>query len=316
MITNKISYLTLVGFLLLTSQMMKAQKVIPHVSEVSYTDSGKMTNQRVSLFFIDTTTNKTFDTIDLAELNPFNKLPLKFISNDERFNKIYSITSMRDYEKLFPKEYREQWYEIDLFNSYDTSYIFEVEEIVHSTYEYTINEINGWVAICFFLDSRSKEDDNPNSAIGIIMVFDNKNKLVFTLKNTPGGGEMAISDDGRYLAYYSNCMGPDLVLINSYIEIIEIATNRVIFRKVGSFHGPTSGNYHNLIQFTEELNGGYKIDYYFVTDLCKIYSLEYSINSPDGQLSDIIPTGLIYKNKNGQKFFKEFERDLEIIDVK
>lgn len=303
-------------FLMIVSHSLNAQKIDIGESRVSHTGFG-LKNMKVSLYFVDTTTREVYDSIDLAELNPYNHISLRAISADERFNKVYEVTNRQDYEKLFPKKYREQWYDVDYIdddNGTDSGYVFD--EILNTSYDYTINRFNGYVAVSFSLVSTSKNDYNPNGAIGIVMVFDNKKNLIFTLENGPGAGEMAVSDDGRYLVYSSGCMGPDVVLIRSFIEVIEIKTNRVVFREEGVFDGPSGGYCRDIIQFSQNFDGGCVRDYYFNTRLNKVYSLYYNPESAGDRLTDITPEGVIYKDKNNRQFFLEFEKDMELVEIK
>ncbi len=295
-------------FLIALSNCIVAQMIA--VKKDKQTDKNGY-NIKLALHFYDTTKKKLVDSLDLIELNPYNYLPYTKVSVNEQFNTVYRINNFADFDHLFPKVYRDKYFQNCNVDS--SRYLGLLFSNINLS---TFNLSNSFIAISFDLIARQENSDLLDGAISTILVFDNKKNLIYKKENCKSVKNLAVSDDGVYMAYCYGAGGPDNTLIINGIEIIETKTNRIVFKELGNFSGPSGGCYPDLIQFECTYSGGFIRDYYFNTRTKTIYSYYYNSHTTRAALIDIKPEGLVYKDKNDKQSILYFKKDFDVIKIK
>jgi hypothetical protein len=279
--------------------------------EKSKTD-GKQTNTKLSVYFSDSSRKAAISSLDLYDLNPYNHMSLRYVSTDRMNNKTYDISSYEDYEKLFPVAYQQKYFKDNIVNPGQYKGLLS-SSIALSNYEKPCK----YIAIAYNLFAQPQNSDQIDGAISTIFVFDNKKNLVYKKENVLCvNNEIAVSDDGKYVAYRYGAAWADGILINDGVQIINTANDEVVFQDSGYVEGPSSGYYPNIIRFSCNYENDYVRDYYFNTNNHNLYSLFYNKSENQDNLVDIKPDGLLYSGKNGNEYFLFFEKDLHVMSIK
>lgn len=303
------SILTLI-LLLVVSHFSSAQ-IIEVKKNRTKTDNG--TINTISVYFVDTTSKIISDSLDLHNLNPYNQLPYEISSSKMGKDKTYEINSFNEYDKLFPSNYRSKYF-IDYFVEPGKYIGLLSSTFALSSYEKPVN----YIAIAFNLFARPNYSDQIDGAISTIFVFDNKKNLVYKKENVLCvDNEIAISDDGKYLAFRYGAAWSDGILLKSGVQIVNTNTDTIVFEESNGYvEGPVSGYYPDLIEFACYLGNYFVRDYYFNTKKSKLYSLRYNSHEKEGTLIDIKPDGLLYMDRNGEEYILLFDKDLEVQIIK
>ncbi len=299
-------YIPTIILLLMISALSPAQSIQVSVSRTE-TDDG--TKSSVSVYFVDTTNKTINDSLDLYDLNPYNQLPYESHSTKWAKNKTYEIASYNEFDKLFPANYRKKNFVEDNVKPGRYSGLLSSTIAISS-----IEKPANYVAIAFSLFAKPNNSDQIDGAISTIFVFDNKKNMIYKNDNVLCvNNEIAISDDGRYLAFCYGAAWSDGQMIKDGIQIVNTKTGAIVFEdNKGYVEGPSGGNYPDLIQFTCNLGNFYVRDYYFNTKSSKLYSLRYNRLENENTLIDIKPDGLLFKDRSGREFFMLFEKSFDI----
>lgn len=266
----------------------------------------------LSVYFIDTITRKKVDSLDLYDLNPYNHLQFESRSTNWANNKMYQIKSFDEFDKLFPADYRQKYF-VDYYVEPGKYCGLISSTIALSSYDRPAN----YIAVAYSLFAQPNYSDQIDGAISTIFVFDNRKNIVYKKENVLCvNNEIAVSDDGRYVAYCYGAAWSDGQLIKDGIQIVNTKTGTIVFEDdKGYVDGPSGGYYPDLIQFTCNLGDYFVRDYYFNTKTSKLYSLYYNRLENENTLIDIKPDGLLYKDKNSKEYFLLFEKSFDVQTV-
>lgn len=295
--------------LLMISSFSPAQSIKVNINRTETDDGTKST---VLVYFVDTKSKIVYDSLDLYNLNPYNHLPYESGSTNWAKNKIYKITSFNEYDKLFPSDYRKKYF-VDYYVEPERYNGLLSSTIALSSYEKHAN----FIAVAYNLLAQPNYSDQIDGAISTIFVFDNKKNLVYKKENVLCvDNEIAISDDGNFVAFRYGASWSDGILISGGIQIIDTRKDEVVFQDRGFVEGPSSGYYRNLIRFSCHYGNGYQRDYYFNTNTYKLFSLYYCKTSNQDILMDVKPNGLLYRDTNSKEYFLFFENDFDVSDIR
>lgn len=303
-------YIPTLILLFMISGSSYAQSILVNVSRTE-TDDG--TKSSVLVYFVDTTNKTINDSLDLYDLNPYNYLPYESYSTKWEKNKTFEIISYNEFDKIFPANYRNNYFDKDSVKPGRYTGLLSSTIALSS-----IEKPAKYLAIAFSLFAKPNNSDQIDGAISTIFVFDNKKNIIYKNENAPCvNNEIAISDDGRYLAFCYGASWSDGQLIKDGIQIVNTKTGAIVFEdNKGYVEGPSGGNYPDLIQFTCNLGNFYVRDYYFNTKSSKLYSLRYNRLENENTLIDIKPGGLLFKDRSGKELFMFFEKNFDIQTIK
>lgn len=275
------------------------------------TDNG--TINTVSVYFYDTVSKIIIDSLNLNNLNPYNQLQYEISSSKMGKYKTFEINSFNEFDKLFPANYRTKYF-IDSFVEPGKYNGLLSSSSTLSSYEKPVK----YIAVAFNLFAQPNYSDQIDGAISTIFVFDNKKNLVYKKENVICvDNDIAISEDGQYLAFRYGASWSDGILIKSGVQIVNTKTDVIVFDESNGYVvGPSSGYYPDLIQFSCYLGNYFVRDYYFNTKLSKLYSLKYNRLEKEETLIDIKPDGLLYKDRNGKEYILLFTKDLDVQIIK
>jgi hypothetical protein len=242
-----------------------------------------------SIEFVDSL-GKVYDSIVIMDNNPWNKLKYRKSGTDKRGNHTY-IINRSELTELFSNQFKTKLINFSALKYYQQFYL-DSEPIIYT-------ETNGYVVISYSLFCTVNSDEIV-SAKSYILIYDLHKNLISSCEfESFINGSVAISGNGRYLAYLTGVNWADGEIKPIGFEIYDLVKKKVIYettRVISNYVG-----YYDkveMISISMYKENSIRSDIYFSTRTENIYSYDYNTDDTD-ILIDITAEGIVYMTRKG-----------------